>query len=127
MCLKTAYREKNNPKTDIHVYKVLIHHNGKILAPFTRFEYRLDEVLTDTAEETTKQKKAYKILGQGYFHACTSLSEAKELISRSLSKISREKVFIYKAIVSCKTKYYIDNGGNICSKSIKVLSETFDI
>lgn len=32
-------------KTDIHVYKVLIHLNGKILAPFTQHEYKLDEIL----------------------------------------------------------------------------------
>ena len=51
MCLKTSFRGRNNPKTDINCYKVLIHLNGKILAPFTRYEYKLDEVLIDTAEE----------------------------------------------------------------------------
>lgn len=55
MCLKTSFQGRSNPKTDIHVYKVLIHLNGKILAPFTHFEYKLNEVLIDTAEERTKK------------------------------------------------------------------------
>lgn len=111
MCLKTSFRGRNNPKTDINCYKVLIHLNGEILAPFTRFEYKLDEVLIDIAEEKTKKD-----------HACTTLDRAKEIIS-GLGKLKKGEVFIYKAIVPCKTKYYTDNGGNICAKSIKVLSE----
>lgn len=122
MCLKTSYRGRSNPKTDIHVYKVLIHLNGKILAPFTRFEYKLDEVLIDTVEEKIKKYHAAKVIGSGYFHACTTLERAREIVS-GLGKIKKGEVFIYKAIVPCKTKYYTDNGGNICAKSIKVLSE----
>lgn len=123
MCLKTSFRGQSNPKTDIHVYKVLIHLNGKILAPFTRFEYKLDEVLIDTAEEKTKKDHATKVLGSGYFHACTTLDRAREIVS-GLGKLKKGEVFIHKAIVHCKTKYYTDNGGNICAKSIKVLSKT---
>ena len=122
MCLKTSFRGWSNPKTDIHVYKVLIHLNGKILAPFNRFEYKLDEVLIDTAEENTKKDRAYVIIGSGYFHACTRLEKTQGIIA-GLGKIKNGEVFIYKAIVPCKTKYYTDNGGNICAKSIKVLSE----
>lgn len=122
MCLKTSYRGRNNPKTDISCYKVLIHLNGKILAPFTRYEYKLDEVLIDTAEEETKKDHAAKVLGSGYFHACTTLDRAREIVS-GLGKLKKGEVFIHKAIVPCKTKYYTDNGGNICAKSIKVLSE----
>ena len=122
MCLKTSFRGRNNPKTDINCYKVLIHLNGKILAPFTRYEYKLDEVLIDTAEEKTKKDRAYVIIGSGYFHACTRLEKAQDIIA-GLGKIKNGEVFIYKAIVPCKTKYYTDNGGNICAKSIKVLSE----
>lgn len=122
MCLKTSFRGRSNPKTDIHVYKVLIHLNGKILAPFTRFEYKLDEILIDTAEEKTKKDHAAKVLGSGYFHACTTLDRAREIVS-GLGKLKKGEVFIHKAIVPCKTKYYTDNGGNICAKSIKVLSE----
>lgn len=123
MCLKTSYRGRNNPKTDINCYKVLIHLNSKILAPFTRYEYKLDETLIDSAEEKVKNKGASKIISSGYFHACTTLASANALIQDKLSKISKEKIFIHKAVVSCKTKYYTDNGGNICVKSIKVLSE----
>lgn len=122
MCLKTSYRGRSNPKTDIHVYKVLIHLNGKILAPFTRFEYKLDEILVDTAEENTKKDHAAKVISSGYFHACTTFNRAREIVS-GLGKLKKGEVFIYKAIVPCKTKYYTDNGGNICAKSIKVLSE----
>lgn len=122
MCLKTSFRGRSNPKTDIHVYKVLIHLNSKILAPFTHFEYKLDEVLIDTAEEKTKKDHAAKVLGSGYFHACTTLDRAREIVS-GLGKLKKGEVFIHKAIVPCKTKYYTDNGGNICAKSIKVLSE----
>lgn len=123
MCLKTSARGRNNPKTDINCYKVLIHLNGKILAPFTRYEYRLDEILNDSAEEKVENKGAAKLISSGYFHACTTLSGARALIQNQLGKISPEKIFIHKAIVPCKTKYYTDNGGNICAKSIKVLSE----
>lgn len=123
MCLKTSYRGRSNPKTDIHVYKVLIHLNGKILAPFTRHEYKLDEILCDTATENIKKEKAYKLIYSGYFHACTTISAARKLIEKTYMNRFPEKVFIHKAIVPCKTKYYTDNGGNICAKSIKVLSE----
>ncbi len=122
MCLKTFSRGRNNPKTDINCYKVLIHLNGKILAPFTRFEYKLDETLIDSAEEKTESKGASKIIGSGYFHACTTLDSARTLIQEKLSKVKGE-VIIHKAIVPCKTKYYTDNRGNICAKSIKVTSE----
>lgn len=122
MCLKTSFRGRSNPKTDIHVYKVLIHLNGKILAPFTCFEYKLDEVLIDTAEEKAKKDHADKVLGSGYFHACTTLDKAREIVS-GLGKLKKGEVFIHKAIVPCKTKYYTDNGGNICAKSIKVLNK----
>ncbi len=122
MCLKTSLRGRNNPKTDIHVYKVLIHLNGKILAPFTRFEYKLEDILTDTAEEGIKKQRAFKIIGSGYFHACTNLNRARELC-KGIGNIKNGEVFIHKALVPCKTKYYTDNGGNICAKSIKVLSE----
>lgn len=122
MCLKTSRRGRSNPKTDIHVYKVLIHLGGKILAPFTRYEYKLDETLIDSAEENIKQSHASKIIGSGYFHACTTLSKAKDILA-GLGNIKEGEVFIHKAIVPCKTKYYTDNGGNICAKSIKVLNE----
>lgn len=123
MCLKTSYRGRSNPKTDIHCYKVLIHLNDKILAPFTRFEYKLDETLTDCAKETIENKGATKLISSGYFHACATLESARTLIEKQLSKVKKEKIFIHKAIVPCKTKYYTDNGGNICAKAIKVLSE----
>ena len=103
MCLKTSFRGRNNPKTDINCYKVLIHLNGKILAPFTRYEYKLDEVLIDTAEEKTKKDRAYVIIGSGYFHACTRLEKAQGIIA-GLGKIKNGEVFIYKALVPCKTK-----------------------
>ena len=123
MCLKTLTRGRNNPKTDITCYKVLIHLDGKILAPFTRYEYKLDETLIDTAEEKIENKRAAKLISSGYFHACITLDSAKALIAKQLSKVNSEKIFIHKAIVPCKTKYYTDNGGNLCAKSIKVLSE----
>lgn len=124
MCLKTSYRGRNNPKTDITVYKVLIHHNGKILAPFTQYEYRLDEILTDNAKEDVQSKGATKLISSGYFHACTTLDSAKALINNQLQKVKREKIFIHRGLVPARTKYYTDNKGNICAKSIKVTSET---
>lgn len=48
MCLKTSSKECSNSKTDINVYKVLLHlDDGRILAPFTFHEYELDKVLID--------------------------------------------------------------------------------
>lgn len=123
MCLKTSCRGRNNPKTDIVCYKVLIHLNGKLFAPFTKYEYKLGEILDDSAEEKVEEKGATKIIGSGYFHACTSLDRIKSLIQNQLNKISPENVFVHKAIIPCKTKYYVDGKGNICAKSIKVLSE----
>lgn len=48
MYLKISSKGRNNPKTDINVYKVLMHlDDGRILAPFTFYEYELDKVLID--------------------------------------------------------------------------------
>lgn len=123
MCLKTFTRGRNNPKTDIYCYKVLVHLGDKILAPFTCFEYKLDEILIDSAEEKIEKKGATKLISSGYFHACITLTTARFLVQMLSSKIRKEKIFIHKAIVPCKTKYYTNDRGNICAKSIKVLSE----
>lgn len=124
MCLKTSYRGRNNPKTDITVYKVLIHlDDGRILAPFNRYEYKLDEVLVDDAKEEVKNKGAAKLISSGYFHSCTTLDSARALIANQLQKVKKEKIFIHKGIVPARTKYYTDNKGNICAKSIKIMSE----
>ncbi|MDE5888575.1 MAG: hypothetical protein K2H20_01000 [Bacilli bacterium] len=123
MCLKTTTRGRNNPKTDIYCYKILIHHNGKILAPFTQYEYKLNETLCDTADENIKKERAYKLIYSGYFHACSTINSAKKLIEKTYMNKFPDKVFIHKAIIPCKTKYYIDDGENICAKSIKVLDE----
>lgn len=123
MCLVTSYRARRNPKTDINVYKVLIHHNGKILAPFTLYEYELDKIIEDEAKEEVTGKHAAKLIKSGYFHACTTLDAAKRLISTSFEKVKKEKIFIHHAIVPAGTKYYTDNGGCICAKPIKVSSE----
>lgn len=48
MCLKISSKGCNNPKTDINVYKVLMHlDDSRILAPFTFHEYELGKVLID--------------------------------------------------------------------------------
>lgn len=90
MCLKTSFRGRNNPKTDINCYKVLIHLNGKILAPFTRYEYKLDEVLIDTAEENTKKDRAYVIMALGIFMHALGLKRLRAL-SQDLEKSRMEK------------------------------------
>ena len=126
MCLKTSSKGRNNPKTDINVYKVLLHlDDGRILAPFTFHEYKLDRVLIDQEKEEIEKNHAYKLIGSGYFHACTSLYKAKELAKdMKRLRINGRKILIriHRAIIPCKTKYYTNNKGSICAKSIKVLS-----
>ena len=126
MCLKTSSKERNNPKIDINVYKVLMHlDDSRILAPFTFHEYKLDKVLIDQEKEEIEKDHAYKLIGSEYFHAYASLYKAKEL-AKDLKRlgINSRKILIHihRAIIPCKMKYYTDNKGSICAKSIKVLS-----
>lgn len=123
MCLKTNLRGRNNPVKEILIFKVLIHSEGKIYAPFTKYEYTLEETLCDSSKETITNKQAYKLITSGYFHACTNVSAIKSLVIFLSKNIPKENIFIHTGIIPANTKYYLDGKGNICSKAIKVFDK----
>lgn len=133
--LKTVPTHKDGDESnDKVVYKVLLEKEGKFISPVRKHPYTLDCDTVDGEEADIKKIKKkgtpeYRIVGKGFLHSMRTIQAAQAYATKVQDQVAKLKnlsswtVVIHKAIIPEGTKYYEGRNSDICSKTLRVLSE----
>lgn len=133
--LKTVpIHKEGNKSNDKVVYKILLAKEGKYVSPCRAHFYELDCDTVDGEEADIKKIKRknspeFRVVGKGFLHSMRTIGGARiyaEKIEKQVARfrgLSSWTVEIHKAIIPEGTKYYEGKNSDICSKTLRVLSE----
>lgn len=114
MCL-TPHTERLTASHDIIVYKVLLKHESKLIAPFHYFEYSINE----TVYRTDFTESAFGEI-EGGFHSVFNISYALGYQHLLKSNHWNREYVICKAIIPKGTIYIKGCNGDVVSLALKI-------
>ena len=133
--LKTVpIHKEGSESNDKVVYKILLAKEGKYISPYRKHSYQLDcdtvdEEEADIKKIKEKNKPEFRVVGKGFLHSIRTLQAAQVQATKiqnqiaGLKNLSSWTLEIHKAIIPEGTKYYEGRNSDICSKTLRVLSE----
>lgn len=89
----------------------------------------MDGEEADIKKIKEKNKPEYRVVGKGFIHSIRTLPDAQSVAAKVRNQVAKLKnlsywtVEIHKAIIPKGTKYCEERNSDICSKTLRILSE----
>lgn len=129
MCLFSKEQAPRIAQEGIECFKVLKKENGQWITPYRDFPIEFNkEMETDVSYSISRNVYGYYEISKGYFHTCSTETEAQSAIIGVEISYKREKkkcpeLRVFKAIIPKDSLFYIGVNGDYCSDKLIILKE----